>query len=103
METAMRLTLALIAVIASSSALATPGPSTAQLVAPARAPAVVTEAGVRHCDGARCTDMANAMLRETVTVCTGVADSAGRVAAFIAAGYAFTGADLVRCNRHVKS
>ena len=47
--------------------------------------------------------MANAMLRETVTVCTGVADSAGRVAAFIAAGYAFTGADLVRCNRHVKS
>ncbi len=99
----MRLLVAVIAVITSSSALAAPGPSTARLAAPARTPNPVTEAGVWHCDGTACTGMASPMLREAVAACTGVASTAGRVAAFTAAGYAFAEADLVRCNRHVKS
>lgn len=41
--------------------------------------------------------------RDAVAACTGVANAAGRVAAFTAAGYSFTEADLARCNRHVKS
>lgn len=99
----MRLILAVIAVITSSSALAAPGASTAQLSAPARAPQAITDGGIWHCAGLSCTGMASPMLREAVAVCTGVAASAGRVAAFTAAGYSFTDGDLVRCNRHVKS
>ena len=99
----MRLALAVIAAITSSSALAAPGPSTAQLAAPARAPQAITDGGTWHCDGSSCTGMASPMLREAVAVCTGVAVGAGRVVAFTAAGYSFTDADLARCNRHVKS
>jgi len=99
----MRLMLTLIAVITSSSALAAPGPSTARLAAPARTANAVTEAGVWRCDGTACTGMASPMLREAVAACTGVADAAGRVAAFTAVDYSFTEADLARCNRHVKS
>lgn len=99
----MRLILALIAVITSYPTLAATAPSTAQLAAPARTATAVTEAGVWHCDGSVCTGMASPMLREAVAACTGVANSAGRVTAFTAAGYTFTDADLARCNRHVKS
>jgi hypothetical protein len=77
METPMRLMIALIAAITSSSVAAAPAASTAQLAAPTRTATAVTEAGV--------------------------ANTAGRVVAFTAAGYPFTDADLARCNRHVKS
>lgn len=99
----MRLILALIAAITSTSALAAPGPSTAQLAAPVRAQTAITDFGVWHCDGTSCTGLSSPMLREAVAACTGVAAAAGRVAAFTAAGYSFTDADLARCNRHVKS
>lgn len=99
----MRLGLALIAAITSSSALAQLGPSTATLAAPARVTAPVTESGVWRCTGTSCAGMASPMLREAVATCTGIADAAGRVAAFTAAGYSFTDADLTRCNRHAKS
>jgi hypothetical protein len=103
METPMRLMIALIAAITSSSVAAAPAASTAQLAAPTRTATAVTEAGIWHCDGTTCTGMASPMLREAVAACTGVANTAGRVVAFTAAGYPFTDADLARCNRHVKS
>jgi hypothetical protein len=64
---------------------------------------VVTDAGMWHCAGTACAGPGSTSLREAVGVCTSVADAAGRVVAFSAAGYSFTDADLVRCNRHVKS
>lgn len=98
----MRYFLALIAVITSSAAMAAPETATATLAAPARAAQVITDAGVWHCDGTTCAGMASRVLHEAVAACTSVADGAGRVAAFTAASYAFTAADLARCNRRVK-
>jgi hypothetical protein len=99
----MRLAFALMAVITSAPASAASGPATAQLAAPTRAAMIVTDAGTWHCDGTACSGTASPALREAVAVCTGLAAGAGRVAAFTAAGYRFSDADLARCNRHVKS
>ncbi len=94
--------LILIAAIAAGSASAAPGPATATLAAPGR-PTVLTDSGMWRCAGTACAGPGSTRLREAVGVCTSVADTAGRVVAFTAAGYAFSDADLVRCNRHVKS
>lgn len=97
----MRLLLALIAVITSSPALAAPGAAAAQLAAPARSAMIITDSGMWHCDGTACSGLAGPALRGAVAVCTAIADGAGRVAAFTAGDYAFSVADLARCNRHV--
>ena len=98
----MRLLLAILAAITSSPALAAPGPGAAQLAAPTRVATVITDTGLWHCAGTTCTGAGSTVLHEAVAACTGVADGAGRVAAFASAGYTFADADLVRCNRHVK-
>lgn len=99
----MRLIFAVMAAITSSSALAQPGTSTAQLAAQARTTVVTGENTMWHYGDTSCTGMASPALHEAVATCTGIADTAGRVVAFAAPGYSFTEADLVRCNRHVKS
>lgn len=89
----MRLIFAVMAAITSSSALAQPGTSTAQLAAQARTTVVTGENTVWHYCSTSCAGMASPALHEAVATCTGIA----------AAGYSFTEADLFRCNRHVNS
>lgn len=97
-------TLAVIAAITvAGPVFAGTAPSTATLAAPARVASITAESGVWRCDGTTCGGLASTTLREAVAVCTGLADSAGRVVAFTAAGKDFTADDLARCNRHQKS
>ena len=97
----MRSIIVILAALAVASPAVAMDPASAQLAAPARVAAVVTDAGLWRCDGSTCTGTVRTAAR-AVAICTSIAGEAGRVASFTAAGTALGDEDLARCNRHVK-